>query len=139
MNKYKYFQEPTDRAVSNMRLELFGASETIRELMEMGEYNEDSTVLASIYVGDQAGRYAMMEFTCMVTDITPEEYKEKYDLDNGSKQEEEIGDFDELLDDVNEELKVWMVDTGLDKEFAGYTPYIGWWEGHIVMYLYPES
>lgn len=134
--KTKYFST-MDGAVNDIRKEIKGAVLQIEQDMEDWEGLESPEAIAIIYVGDHAGRYAMRDFTTMFTEMTDEEYEEKYFGDYAS--EEDIWDFDKLLDDVNEELEEWFEFTGLAKEFVGFRPYITWWEGHIVMMLYIES
>ena len=126
----EYMSREKNRVVK-MRQRIWEA----RENYEEGGVEEGA--LVEIYVPDSAGMYAMEEFTCMVTDMSEEEYEEKYFSEDGF--EYELSDFDELLDEINEDVEKWWSECGFDKEFRGYEVRVGWWEGHIVMLLYGEA
>ena len=124
----EYMSREKNRVVK-MRQRIWEARENYEE------YGEEA--LVEIYVPDSAGKYAMKEFTCMVTDMSEEEYEEKYF--SGDGLEYELSDFDELLDEINEDVEKWWIECGFGKEFIGYEVRVGWWEGHIVMLLYGEA
>lgn len=124
----EYMSREKNRVVK-MRKRIWEARENYEEGGE--------EALVEIYVPDSAGKYAMQEFTCMVTDMSEEEYEEKYFVEGA--WEDEIYAFDELLDEINEDVEKWWIECGFDKEFRGYEVRVGWWEGHIVMLLYGEA
>lgn len=125
----KEYMSREKNRVAKMRSRI---SEAVSNYETFGE-----EALVEIYVPDSAGIYAMKEFTCMVTDMSEEEYEEKYFSGDGF--EYELSDFDELLDEINEDVEKWWIECGFDKEFIGYEVRVGWWEGHIVMLLYGEA
>jgi hypothetical protein len=125
--------------VKHFQKNLLGAKAELEEKLERAGVYDDMEAIVCIYVSDSAGQYAMREFTTMVTDITDEDYDIKYDREGRTKYEEEVCDFDELLEKVNEELELYLKETGLDKELEGFSVQVQWWDGHIVSMMYPQS
>jgi hypothetical protein len=136
--EFEYWNN-TEIGVKHFRKVLLGAKAELEDKLENAGVYDELEAIVCIYVNDSAGQYAMREFTCMVTDITEEDYDVKYDREGRTKYEEEVWDFDKLIEEVNEELEEYLKETGLDKEIVGFSVAVQWWDGHIVSMMYPQS
>lgn len=133
--EYKYFStEPV--AVRSLQLEIESAVAQLEEMLEEGQV-EDVEAIVSIYCDDWRGKYIMRDFTCMVTGMTEEEYERRYYTDDVNALDIEVDDFDNLLDEVNEELQDYLYDMGL--YVLGYDFNIGWHDGMIALVVYPVA
>lgn len=100
-------------------------AEDIRWAVEDMEEQEVDEIIVNVHVDDHHGRYIPMILTCMLKDIPRKDYEDKYEIGG----EEEIDDFDDLLEELDEELQV------LVKEYDLLPPhvsiYVGWYDGAI--------
>ena len=107
----------------------------ILEAIEEMERYEGDVGIVNIHLDDHHGKYIPQILTCMLKGIEVDEYNSKYDSDVMS--EEEILDFDELLEEVDEELNKLTNSYKIVPE--GYEVSFGWWEGAICTLVYPIS
>jgi hypothetical protein len=91
----------------------------------------DEGAIVNIIVPDRAGRYIPQELFTRLGIYTEEDYP--YEI--GS--EEEILAFDELLEEIDEELQELVEEYNLVP--AGFAVHFGWNDGEIRTMLYPIS
>jgi len=133
--EYKYFStQPV--AVRSLQLEIESAVAQLEERLEEGQV-EDMEAIVSIYCDDWRGKYIMRDFTCMVTGMTTEEYERRYYTDDVNALDIEVNDFDNLLDEVNEELQDYLFD--MELYVLGFDFQIGWYDGMIALVAYPVA
>ena len=103
---------------------------------EMKYYDTDIGISA-IHVDDHHGKYIPQILTCMLTDISKEDYEEKYsgldgyDLEEGEVTDREMEwfDLDDLIEEVDAELQVVVKKYSIVPK--GYGVCFGWEEGMI--------
>lgn len=137
--EFKYFTSDIHR-IAKFKIDVVSAREELEQKMEKHQ-NDDLEEIVQIYVSDGAGQYTMRDFTTFVNkDMTDEEYEKKYKMgryfeNDINAHEQEDWDFDKLLEDVNEELDEFLQTYDLVQVGFGMT--ITWWEGNIVLAMYP--
>ena len=100
--------------------------------LERYGYNLDEGAIVNIVVADGFGRYIPQVIFSRLGIYTSDD---DYPFEIGS--EEEIPAFDELLEEINEELQELVEEYDLVP--AGFTVHFGWNDGEIRTMLYPIS
>jgi hypothetical protein len=105
--------------------------ELAKDELERYGYNLDEGAIVNIIVSDGFGRYIPQVLFYVLGIYTEEDYP----FEVGS--EEEILAFDELLEEIDEELQELVEEYDLVP--AGFTVHFGWNDGEIRTMLYPIS
>ena len=106
--------------------------ELAKDELERYGYNLDEGAIVNIIVADGFGRYIPQVLFSRLGIYTSDD---DYPFEIGS--EEEILAFDELLEEIDEELQELVEEYDLVP--AGFTVHFGWNDGEIRTMLYPIS
>ena len=106
--------------------------EVAKDELERYGYNLDEGAIVNVIVSDGFGKYIPQVLFSRLGIYTADD---DYPFEIGS--EEEILAFDELLEEIDEELQELVEEYDLVP--AGFAVHFGWYEGEIRTMLYPIS
>jgi hypothetical protein len=123
----KYW-ETSELAVRSLELDIL----TAKEELERYGYNLDEGAIVNVIISDGFGKYIPQVLFSRLGIYTADD---DYPFEIGS--EEEILAFDELLEEIDEELQELVEEYDLVP--AGFAVHFGWNDGEIRTMLYPIS